>query len=286
MTKDQLFAFAQHITPQKTLSRTIGKIAECENTWVKNTFISQFVKKYQVDMSEAINSDPLSYRNFNEFFTRSIRPELRPISDKENSIVCPADGAISQLGDIEHGTLLQAKGHTYSLTSLLGGDASLSNQFLGGSFATVYLSPKDYHRVHMPLTGKLTKMIHIPGKLFSVNKVTAEQIPNVFARNERTVCIFETEAGPMAVILVGAMIVASIETVWAGQVTPFNKNVVTWDYNELNNIEIKKGEEMGRFKLGSTAIVLFGKGAVEWEDALEAETPTKMGMHFGNITEK
>jgi phosphatidylserine decarboxylase len=237
-------------------------------------------------MSEAINSDPLSYRNFNEFFTRSIRPELRPISDKENSIVCPADGAISQLGDIEHGTLLQAKGHTYSLTSLLGGDASLSNQFLGGSFATVYLSPKDYHRVHMPLTGKLTKMIHIPGKLFSVNKVTAEQIPNVFARNERTVCIFETEAGPMAVILVGAMIVASIETVWAGQVTPFNKNVVTWDYNELNNIEIKKGEEMGRFKLGSTAIVLFGKDAAQWEDALEAETPTKMGMHFGNITEK
>ena len=286
MTKDQLFAFAQHITPQKTLSRTIGRIAECENTWVKNTFINQFVKKYQVDMSEAVNSDPLSYRNFNDFFTRAIRSELRPICEQKNGIVCPADGAVSQLGEIEHGTLLQAKGHTYSLTSLLGGDASLSNQFLGGSFATVYLSPKDYHRVHMPLTGKLTKMIHIPGKLFSVNKVTAEQIPSVFARNERTVCIFDTEAGPMAVILVGAMIVASIETTWAGQVTPFNKNVVTWDYSELNKIEIKKGEEMGRFKLGSTAIVLFGKDAAKWEESIQAETPTKMGMHFGQINEK
>jgi phosphatidylserine decarboxylase len=286
VTKDQLFAFAQHITPQKTLSRTIGRIAECENTWVKNTFINQFIKKYQVDMSEAVNSDPLSYRNFNDFFTRAIRSELRPICEQKNGIACPADGAVSQLGEIEHGTLLQAKGHTYSLTSLLGGDASLSNQFLGGSFATVYLSPKDYHRVHMPLTGKLTKMIHIPGKLFSVNKVTAEQIPSVFARNERTVCIFDTEAGPMAVILVGAMIVASIETTWAGQVTPFNKNVVTWDYSELNKIEIKKGEEMGRFKLGSTAIVLFGKDAAKWEESIQAETPTKMGMHFGQINEK
>ncbi|MDP5056750.1 MAG: archaetidylserine decarboxylase [Marinomonas hwangdonensis] len=286
MTKDQLFAFAQHITPQKTLSRAIGRIAECENRWVKNTFISQFVKKYQVDMSEAINSDPLSYRNFNDFFTRAIRPELRPICDQDDGIACPADGAISQLGNIEYGTLFQAKGHNYSLTDLLGGDASLSNQFLGGSFATVYLSPKDYHRVHMPLTGRLTKMIHIPGKLFSVNKVTAEQIPNVFARNERTVCLFDTEAGPMAVILVGAMIVASIETVWAGQVTPFNKQVVTWDYGALNNIELKKGEEMGRFKLGSTAIILFGKDAINWEESLQAETPTKMGMHFGRIVGK
>ncbi|MBJ7553246.1 archaetidylserine decarboxylase [Marinomonas spartinae] len=283
MTKDQIFAFAQHITPQKTLSRLIGKIAECETSWVKNTFISQFVKKYQVDMSEAVNSNALSYRNFNDFFTRAIRPELRPICDEDNSIVCPADGAISQIGKIEYGTLYQAKGHTYSLTSLLGGDAALSDQFLGGSFATVYLSPRDYHRVHIPLTGKLTKMIHIPGKLFSVNKVTAEQIPSVFARNERTVCLFDTEAGPMAVILVGAMIVASIETTWAGQVTPFNKNVVTWDYQDLSNIEIQKGEEMGRFKLGSTAIVLFGKDAVKWEENLQADSKTKMGMKFGTV---
>jgi phosphatidylserine decarboxylase len=240
VNRDQLFALAQHLTPQKTLSRLAGRLAECENTWVKDTFIQNFIKKYQVDMNEAIEPNPQSYKNFNAFFTRAIKPELRPIASDDKAIACPADGAISQLGDIEYGTLLQAKGHTYSLTSLLGGDAELSNRFIGGKFATVYLSPKDYHRVHMPNEGKLTKMIHNPGKLFSVNKVTAEQIPNVFARNERTVCIFETAVGPMAVILVGAMIVASIETIWAGQVTPFNKNVVTWDYDKLNQVALKK----------------------------------------------
>ena len=283
MNKDQLFALAQHITPQKTLSRVIGQIAECENTWIKNTFINNFIKKYNVDMNEAIEPNPQAYKNFNAFFTRAIKPELRPIASDEKDIACPADGAISQLGDIEYGTLLQAKGSTYSLTSLLGGDAELSNQFIGGKFATVYLSPKDYHRVHMPLDGKLVKMIHVPGKLFSVNKVTAEQIPNVFARNERTVCIFETSVGPMAVILVGAMIVASIETIWAGQVTPFNKNVVTWDYDKLSQVTLKKGDEMGRFKLGSTAIVLFGPNANDWESSLEATSPTSMGMPFGKI---
>ncbi|MBJ7551779.1 archaetidylserine decarboxylase [Marinomonas ostreistagni] len=284
MNKDQVFAFIQHIVPQKTLSRFVGRIAECTNTSVKNTFIEQFVKKYNVNMSEAINEDPRSYRNFNDFFTRAIKPELRPITEGDKTIACPADGAISQLGNIEYGTIYQAKGHSYSLTELLGGDAELSNQFLGGKFATVYLSPRDYHRVHMPLDGKLIKTIHVPGKLFSVNKVTAEQIPNVFARNERTVCLFETAAGPMAVILVGAMIVASIETVWTGQVTPFSKQVQTWDYEKLASIELKKGEEMGRFKLGSTAIVLFGKDAIEWESQLAAEVETRMGMSFGKVT--
>ncbi|CUB05819.1 archaetidylserine decarboxylase [Marinomonas fungiae] len=283
MNKDKLFAFVQHITPQKALSRFVGRIAECTNKPVKNTFISQFVKKYQVDMSEAINENPLSYRNFNDFFTRAIKPEMRPIAQGDKVIACPADGAISQIGSIDHGTIYQAKGHRYSLTELLGGDAELSNQFLGGKFATVYLSPRDYHRVHMPLDGKLVKTIHVPGKLFSVNKVTAEQIPNVFARNERTVCIFDTVAGPMAVILVGAMIVASIETVWTGQVTPFSKQVQTWDYDKLANIELKKGEEMGRFKLGSTAIVLFGKDVAEWEKHLQADSQTRMGMEFGRV---
>nr|WP_239090162.1 archaetidylserine decarboxylase [Marinomonas ostreistagni] len=272
------------MTPQHALSRLIGRVAECTNPLVKRAFIGPFVKKYQVDMSQAVNSDPFSYRNFNDFFTRAIKPELRPIASGEHTIACPADGAISQLGDIEYGTIYQAKGHRYSLTELLGGDAELSNLFLDGKFATVYLSPKDYHRVHMPIDGKLIKTIHVPGKLFSVNKVTAEQIPNVFARNERTVCIFETAVGPMAVILVGAMIVASIETVWTGQVTPFSKQVQTWDYEKLANITLKKGEEMGRFKLGSTAIVLFGKDAANWESHLRAETPTQMGMAFGQIT--
>ncbi len=286
VTKDQIFAFAQHITPQKTLSRLVGKIAECENRWIKNTFINQFVKKYQVDMSEAVNSNPLSYRNFNDFFTRAILPELRPISKEKNSIACPADGTISQLGKIEHDTLYQIKGHNYSLTSLLGGYASLSDQFLDGSFATVYLFPRDYHRVHMPLTGKLTKMIYVPGKLFSVNKITEKEITDVFTRNERIVCLFDTEAGPMAIILVGAMIVASIETIWAGQVTPFNKNVAVWNYRDLNNIEIKKGEEMGRFKLGSTAIVLFGKSAINWEESIKVDSKTRVGIKLGSLNQK
>lgn len=283
MNKDQLFALAQRITPQKTLSRLIGGLAASEQEWLKTFFIEKFIDKYDVDMTQAIESEPSAYSSFNDFFTRAIKPELRPIVSKKGSIACPADGAVSQIGDIEHGTLLQAKGHSYSLTSLLGGDAELSTQFLGGKFATIYLSPKDYHRVHMPLTGKLNKMIHIPGKLFSVNKVTAEQIPNVFARNERTVCIFETEIGPMAVILVGAMIVASIETVWAGQVTPVNNKVVTWDYAKLNDITLQKGDELGRFKLGSTAIVLFGKDVMKWSEELEAESPTIMGMQLGQL---
>ncbi|TBR44710.1 phosphatidylserine decarboxylase [Marinomonas agarivorans] len=286
MNKDQLFALAQRITPQKTLSRLIGYLAASEQEWIKNLFIEKFIDKYDVDMQQAIESDPRSYRSFNDFFTRAIKPELRPIVDKKGSIACPADGAVSQIGNIEHGTLLQAKGHSYSLTTLLGGDASLATQFLGGKFATIYLSPKDYHRVHMPLTGKLTKMIHVPGKLFSVNKVTAEQIPNVFARNERTVCLFETEVGPMAVILVGAMIVASIETVWAGQVTPITDQVITWDYAKLNDITLEKGDEMGRFKLGSTAIVLFGENVMEWANELEADSPTTMGMQLGSIKKK
>ncbi|TPE52014.1 phosphatidylserine decarboxylase [Maribrevibacterium harenarium] len=283
MNKDQLFAIAQHLTPQKMLSRGAGKLAECELGFVKNTFIKQFVKKYQVDMSEAAEPNPTAYRNFNDFFTRALKPNARPIVSSDNLIACPADGAVSQIGDIEYGTIYQAKGHYYGLTELLGGDAKLSDQFLGGKFATIYLSPKDYHRVHMPYPGKLVKMIHVPGKLFSVNKVTAEQIPNVFARNERTVCVFETDIGPMVVILVGAMIVASIETVWAGQVTPFSKKVQTWDYQDLAQVELKKGEEMGRFKLGSTAIVLFPKNTMEWSEELKADSPTRMGMALGQI---
>jgi len=283
MNSEHIFALAQKIAPQKLLSRTIGHIANCQQEWIKNTFIKKFIDKYDVDMEEAVEPNPEAYKSFNDFFTRAIKTELRPITKTKNTIACPADGAISQLGDIEYGTLLQAKGHTYSLTSLLGGDADLSNLFVGGKFATIYLSPKDYHRVHMPLDGKLIKMIHVPGKLFSVNKVTAENIQNLFARNERTVCIFETQIGPMAVILVGAMIVASIETVWAGQVTPFSKQVTTWDYDKLNDIQLKKGEEMGRFKLGSTAIVLFGANVMDWADELEAESSTTLGMPIGKL---
>ncbi|MEC8429432.1 MAG: archaetidylserine decarboxylase, partial [Pseudomonadota bacterium] len=220
---------------------------------------------------------------FNDFFTRALKPGARPICNEDKAIVFPADGAISQLGDIRHGRVFQAKGQDYSLLELVGGDPELAKPFEDGSFATVYLSPKDYHRVHMPFEGTLTHMIHVPGDLFSVNDVTAANVPRLFARNERVVCLFDTEAGPMAVILVGAMIVASIETVWAGQVAPVKREIKTTRYNQSENIHLKKGDELGRFKLGSTAIVLFGPEASSWQDSLDAGSATRMGDKMGEV---
>jgi phosphatidylserine decarboxylase len=277
-----LFIFFQHMVPQHLLSRLVGAIAESEWPWLKNTFITWFINRYQVDMSEAANSNPSSYKNFNAFFTRQLTSGAREIVDGDSSIACPADGAISQLGTIEQGRIFQAKGQTYSLTELLGGDESIAAKFDNGKFATIYLSPKDYHRVHMPLAGTLEKMIYIPGDLFSVNTVTAENVPRLFSRNERAVCIFTTDYGPMAVILVGAMIVAGIETTWAGQVAPIKRTVGTFDYqSKPEPISLDKGAEMGRFKLGSTAIVLFGEDTAQWESAFSAGTATRMGELLG-----
>jgi|TARA_B110000977_G_C10925855_1_gene435049 phosphatidylserine decarboxylase len=277
-----LFIFFQHMVPQHLLSRLVGAIAESEWPWLKNTFITWFINRYQVDMSEAANSNPSSYKNFNAFFTRQLTSGAREIVDGDSSIACPADGAISQLGTIEQGRIFQAKGQTYSLTELLGGDESIAAKFDNGKFATIYLSPKDYHRVHMPLAGTLEKMIYIPGDLFSVNTVTAENVPRLFSRNERAVCIFTTDYGPMAVILVGAMIVAGIETTWAGQVAPIKRTVSTFDYqSKPEPISLDKGAEMGRFKLGSTAIVLFGEDTAQWESAFSAGTATRMGELLG-----
>jgi len=195
----------------------------------------------------------------------------------------PADGAVSQLGAIEHGRVFQAKGHSYSVLELVGGDPAVASQFMGGEFATIYLSPKDYHRVHMPLAGTLREMIYVPGRLFSVNQTTAENVPELFARNERAVCIFDTERGPMAVVLVGAMIVASIETVFAGLVTPPKRELKTFRYDEAARapIHLEKGAELGRFKLGSTAIVLFGPEQVKWAQELTAGSPVMMGQKIG-----
>ncbi len=278
-----LFIIFQYIVPQHLLSRAAGMVAECEWPWVKNNFIQWFIGKYQVNMDEAADTEPLNYKNFNAFFTRELEEGARPITEEKNSIACPADGAISQLGDIENGRIFQAKGQSYTLEELIGGDEKMAKPFQDGKFATVYLSPKDYHRVHMPLTGKLKSMTYVPGDLFSVNTTTAENVPRLFSRNERAVCIFETDAGPMAVILVGAMIVAGIETVWAGQVAPLKREIRTQHYlAKQKAITLKKGEEMGRFKLGSTAIVLFGPDAVQWRDDLKAGTPTTMGELFGH----
>ena len=274
-----LFITFQHIVPQHLLSRGVGRLAASENTFVKNTFIKNFAAKYQVNMAEALEENPLAYKSFNDFFTRALKPNARPIASDSKAIISPADGAISQIGAITADKIFQAKGHDYSVTTLLGGDEQRAAAFIGGQFATVYLSPKDYHRVHMPFTGKLTQMIYVPGDLFSVNTTTAENVPNLFARNERVVCLFDTEVGQMAVVLVGAMIVAGIATSWAGNLAPQGKNIVTTNYD--GSLTLKKGDELGRFYLGSTAIVLFGANVMQWRDNLTATTPVRMGEAMG-----
>lgn len=279
----KLFIALQKLVPQHGLSRFIGKIASSNKPFIKNNFIRWFVKRYQVDMSLAQETNPLAYASFNDFFTRALRADARPINLDANTIVCPADGSISQLGKIVNGRIFQAKGQDYSTLELLGGDQDLANEFADGEFATVYLSPRDYHRVHLPFSGKLRCMISVPGELFSVNTVTAENIPRVFARNERVVAIFDTNIGPMAVVMVGAMIVAGIETVWDGQVAPFGSRDVAVSQYPYQNYSFKKGDEIGRFNLGSTAVVLFAKNKVRWLEKFQAGTVTKMGEAFGEV---
>jgi len=279
-----LFVILQKLVPQHLLSRVVGRVAESGS--LKKPFIRWFVARYSVDMSDAQEQDPLAYENFNAFFTRALKAGARPLAEGINDalpVLCPADGAISQLGEItEHG-LLQAKGRYYTVADLLASDHDAAD-FDGGSFATVYLSPKDYHRVHMPVAGKLTKMSYVPGDLYSVNQQTAEGVPNLFARNERLVCLFDTELGPMAIVLVGAMIVAGIETVWAGRVCPgrdrHEVQITQYDAT-VPAIELAAGAEIGRFYLGSTAIVLFGHAAVELNGKLAAESPVRMGQLLG-----
>lgn len=280
--KKNLFITAQYLLPHHLLSRLIGFAAECRAPWFKDRLIGWFAKQYQVNMSEAEVEDLTAYEHFNAFFTRTLKDGARPLDSTEGSILCPADGAISQLGKIEHGRVFQAKGHSFSVTELLGGDSARAEPFMGGEFATVYLSPKDYHRVHMPLTGTLREMVYVPGRLFSVNQTTAENVPELFARNERVVCTFDTERGPMAVVLVGAMIVASIETVFAGLVTPPKRALKTVRYDESSRqpIVLERGAELGRFKLGSTAIVLFGPEQVQWAAELGETSPVRMGQQL------
>ncbi|UVJ44471.1 archaetidylserine decarboxylase [Pseudomonas sp. LS1212] len=281
--KSRLFIFSQYLLPHNLLSRLAGCIAECRVRWFKNTFTAWFAKRYQVNMSEALVEDLTAYEHFNAFFTRALKADARPLDDTPGTILSPADGAVSQLGPIEHGRIFQAKGHSFSVLELLGGDAATAAPFMGGDFATVYLSPKDYHRVHMPLAGTLREMVYVPGRLFSVNQTTAENVPELFARNERVVCVFDTERGPMAVVLVGAMIVASVETVWAGLVTPPKRELKTVRYDEAARapIHLEKGAELGRFKLGSTAVVLFGPDQIKWAQELGAGSPVRMGQGMG-----
>ena len=280
---DNIFIIIQHILPQHLLSRCTGWLANLRHpVWLKNWLIHIFIKQFKVDMTEATEPDPTRYASFNEFFTRSLREGVRPMAEAD--LVCPADGAISQLGPIKFGRIFQAKGQAFSTVELLGGDTRRATQFIDGNFATIYLSPRDYHRVHMPIKGRLTATSYIPGQLFSVNQVTAENVPRLFARNERMVCYFDTAAGPMALVLVGAMIVAGIETVWSGQVAPPTSTPLFRDYVSLPEpVELEQGAEMGRFMLGSTVILLFPKDAVEFDATFTAGAATRLSEKLGSL---
>lgn len=279
-----LFIFFQYLAPQHLISRLAGKLASARSPWLKNRVIRWFIKRYNVNMNEALHGDATDYACFNEFFTRALKADARPVDESGNILVSPADGVISAIGDIRQDKLIQAKGKSFSLCALLGGDLEMTDAFKEGSFATIYLSPKDYHRVHMPLAGTLQKMIYVPGKLFSVNQVTSNRIDNLFARNERAVCLFDTDMGPMAVILVGAMIVAGIDTVWSGQVAPAKHGLSTSDYcSQQPAIQLGKGEEMGRFRLGSTVIILAGAGALNWHENFDENSAIRMGAGLAQL---
>ena len=272
---DQLAVIPQYLMPKLAMTRLAGLVASAEWGSVTTWVIKRFVKRYNVNMNEAAHADPAHYKSFNEFFTRPLKDGVRPLSSSE--WVCPVDGAISQCGAIERDQIFQAKGHHYSTRALVGGDAALAAQFQNGQFATLYLSPRDYHRIHMPMAGKLLRMVHVPGDLFSVNPTTARGVPGLFARNERVVCEFETEKGPMVLVLVGATIVGSMATVWHGQVNPPRPGTVReWRY-ESQDVRLQKGEEMGRFLLGSTVVMLFPENSLRFPDDWLSTRPLQMG---------
>ncbi len=281
--KEALTTLPQYVLPHHALSSLMSKLTHCENKTWKNLFIKQIIKHYGVNMDEAREPNINAYKSFNDFFTRELKPGVRPLSSERNAIVSPADGAVSQAGDITDGKIFQAKGKSFTATDLLGGDADRAEPFNNGIFTTIYLSPKDYHRLHMPLTGTLKEMVHIPGRLFSVNGATVNSVPELFARNERVAAIFDTEVGPMALILVGAIFVSSVETVWHGVVTPPSvSSVQDWQYGD-DAPTLKIGEEMGRFNMGSTIIVLFGKDNAEWDAEFKAEKTVKLGELIGRV---
>jgi phosphatidylserine decarboxylase len=277
---DSLFILLQRLLPQHALSRLVGRLASAQGPrWLRNLVIRAFVHRYDVDLSEAERPMPEAYASFNAFFTRALKPGVRPLC--ASGIACPADGGISECGHIDGERILQAKGKSYSLEALLAGDLERVAQFREGSFATIYLSPRDYHRVHMPLDGQLRASTYVPGDLFSVNGTTVAAIDELFARNERHISYFDTPRGAMAMVLVGAMIVAGIETVWAGQVAPQRRRVQSWDHRDTPApILLERGAEMGRFMLGSTVILLFPPGGASWNEDCVAGAPVRMGQQL------
>ncbi|SHM41920.1 phosphatidylserine decarboxylase [Rhizobacter sp. OV335] len=272
---DRLAVLPQYLLPKQALTLLAGRIASARAGSSTTRLIRWFVKRYGVDMAEAADPDIAAYPSFNEFFTRALKPGARPIAQAD--LICPVDGAISQFGRIERDQIFQAKGHRYSTTAMVGGDAALAKQFDDGHFATLYLSPRDYHRIHMPCDGRLRRMIHVPGALFSVNPTTARGVPGLFARNERVVCVFDGPRGPFVLALVGATIVGSMSTVWHGVVNPPRAGLLReWRYDDAP-VTLKQGDEMGRFLLGSTVVMLFPAGPLAFNPAWEAGRAIRLG---------
>lgn len=280
--RDRLAVLPQYLLPKQALTRFAGSIANAQGGAATTALIRRFIQRYRVNMAEAANPDPASYASFNAFFTRALKPGARPLADA--ALVCPVDGAISQFGAIEQDQLFQAKGHHYSAAALLGGDAALAARFADGHFATIYLSPRDYHRIHMPCDGVLKRMIYVPGELFSVNPTTARGVPGLFARNERVVCEFDTPHGPMALVLVGATIVGSMATVWHGVVNPPRSgDIREWRYDD-QHIALRKGEEMGRFLLGSTVVLLFPRDTLRFNADWAPARPVCLGEKMADAS--
>jgi len=279
---ERLAVLSQYLLPKQALTALAGKVARWQGGSVTTALIDRFVKRYRVNMAEAANPDITSYATFNDFFTRELQSGARPLAQAE--LICPVDGAISQLGAIQGQQIFQAKGHNYSCTALVGGDASLAAQFADGHFATLYLSPRDYHRIHMPCDGVLRRMIYVPGDLFSVNPATARGVPGLFARNERVVCVFDGARGPFVLVLVGATIVGSMATVWHGVVNAKRSGqLAQWHYDDESKV-FKQGEEMGRFLLGSTVVMLFPKGPLTFNPGWQPGGAIRLGEAMASTT--
>jgi phosphatidylserine decarboxylase len=276
--RGRLFVWLQYVLPQHGLSRLVLAASRVRTQWFKNLLIRGFLRLFSLDMSEAVEPDPYRYGSFNEFFTRALRPEARPIDRDPESIASPVDGAVSECGAIEQQRLIQAKGRHYSLRALLAGQPWAKN-FEGGSFATIYLAPFNYHRIHMAVRGTLIDTVYVPGRLFSVNTVTAEHVPGLFARNERILTLFDTDFGRFALVMVGALNVGSMATVWAGDITPAARRAVARIASPP--VTLEKGAELGRFNMGSTVIMLFEPKRAEWHPLLRAGSVVQLGQAIG-----
>lgn len=280
---EKLLTSLFYILPHHLISRQLYFLARIERPWFSQPLIKWYTKQFNVDISQAEETDPKKYPSLNSFFTRKLKEDARPLPDNETAFICPADGVLSETGKINQKSLMQAKGSYYDLDQLLGGHTNLAAPFVDGDFATVYLSPRDYHRMHMPCDAELTEMIYVPGRLFSVALMTTRHIPGIFTRNERVVCLYNTPRGRMALVLVGAINVAAIETVWAGLITPPQKNTVTLTRYDGSDT-FKMGEEMGRFNMGSTIVMLTEKDAVQWLDRTIPGSKVQMGQQLGTLS--